>query len=264
MNYIESDKLLFVLASPGGGGHRLGRLVSCLNNVHWYSHAFNGLQPYDVSYNNIVNGKDISPYHFDRLYNNRIIPVVGERLERYFDSADHDKVYKLWNDYMNTTDIDQILSNKYLLYVLHDNPADILNRFPNCKIINLIDVDIESTADRYIKTTALFPIHINSINPRPWYINAFNKKITELCSMVDKPTYRDYWAYITYNTLYVDDYVMEYKDYVIKIITEHNNSLITDYRVMNTTWESIDVDELIQFINAVSIDSNYTKLLAAI
>ena len=264
MNYTESDKLLFVLASPGGGGHRLGRIVSCLDNVYWYSHEFNGLNPYDVSYNNVVNGKDISPYHFDRLHKNKILPVVGERLERYFDSADYDEVYDLWNNHMDSAGIDQIMENKYVLYVLHDKPENILKRFPNCKIINLVDIDIELTADRYMNTTALFPIHINSIVPKPRYINTFNEKLIELRSVTSKPTYRDFWAYTKYNTLYVTDYDMEYKKYVIKIITEHNNSSITDYRVTNITWEGMEVLKLIQFCNSQSIDSNYTKLLTTI
>jgi hypothetical protein len=162
---------------------------------------------------------------------------------------------------MHGTGIDQIIANKYVLYVLHDTAVDILRRFPNCKIVNLIDVDIESTADRYMKTTALFPIHINTIVPNPWYVNAFNKKLIEVCSVTTKPTYRDFWAYDTYKTLYVDDYDMEYKKYVSKLIRKHNGSLITDHRVMNTTWESMDILKLIEFFNASLIDEKYTRLL---
>lgn len=260
MDYLNSNKLLFVLANQGSGGHRLGRIISCLNNVYWYSNELNGKNPYDVFYNNIVNGKNISPYHFDRLYNGVNLPVVGERLERYYELLDYDQVYSLWNDYMNTIpDLDNVLTNNYLLYVLHENPSNILKRFPNSKIINLIDIDINFVVNRYIETTALFPICINNIIPKPWYNNLFNQQLIELREICDNPTYRDYWAYINYNTIYLKNYELQYRKYVEEIIQPREE--LIHKSVLNITWSSINMDELMKFTKSMSIDENYKLLI---
>jgi hypothetical protein len=260
MDYINTDKLLFVLANQGAGGYKLGRIIACLDNVYWYSNELNGNNPYNVFYNNIVNGKNISPYHFDRLYNNINLPVIGERLERYFNLSDYDLVYSRWNEYMNTIEgLDKILNNNYLLYVLHENPSTILSRFPNSKIINLIDSDINFVVDRYIETTALFPICINNIIPAPWYNTLFNQKLIKLCKICSNPTYRDYWAYITYNTKYFTEYEIQYRKYVSSIVQPREE--LVHKNVLNITWDSMDIVKLIDFTKSTLIDVNYNLLI---
>jgi hypothetical protein len=60
---FNNTNYLFILANQGAGGHRLGRIISCFNNVYWYSSKHNGEHPWDVFFTEAVSGKNISQYH---------------------------------------------------------------------------------------------------------------------------------------------------------------------------------------------------------
>ena len=44
------NNLLFISFEQGGGGHKIGRVLSCLPNVYWYSHKDNGINPWNVHF----------------------------------------------------------------------------------------------------------------------------------------------------------------------------------------------------------------------
>jgi hypothetical protein len=272
MNYTDSDKLIFILASPAGGGYRLGRILCCFDNVFWYEAIRNGKYPWRIFPSDVVKGKDISSFHFDRRTATNMIPLVGERIERFWNTDDLDTFYStVWNNQMTAAGADNIInSNKSLVWVLHDTADYVLSRFPNAKVINLVDSDIEYVIDRYLKTTALFPITIENKNLKPLYINDHAMLLDELVEVRSttslkniEPTYRDFWAWENKQQLeYTEDLDDEYKSYVSNLLTaQHAERIKESPSYINVTWDNLDIDLIKSFINATAIDENYKLLL---
>lgn len=266
MDFINSNRLLFVVASAGGGGHRLGRIISCIDNVYWYADKkTNGINPWDIFLTDSVKGKNISPYHFDRITPKNIIPLLGERAERYWFEFDVDQFYtQVWSQSMYAAGADEIInSGKYVLWVVHDTPQYLLARFPNAKIINLVDKDIDTVIERYLKTTALFPIVINNKSIKPDYLNDFSLSIEELKAINPSPTYRDFWAWNQYTLpVYIDKLNVEYKSYVSNMLNKQNAERIKENpKYINVTWDDLNIDSIIKYLDATSINKNYIDLL---
>ncbi len=273
MDYVNSDRLLFITASAGAGAHRFGRIISCIDNVYWYANdKRNGSMPWDVFPTDAVKGKDISRYHFDRLVTNdpapstkNMIPLAGERIERFWNESDIDEFYKTkWSLVMNEVGADKIInSGKYLLWILHDSPQYLLNRFPNAKIINLIDTDIDYVIRRYMKTTALFPINIINKNIKPDYINSHAQSINDLMNFNPSPTYRDYWSWNKFKKpVFQNEMETLYAQYVTKMLTEqHIERIKENPKYLNVTWDNLDINTILNYLNAKSIDNNYVDLL---
>lgn len=266
MDYINSDRLLFVVASAGGGGHKLGRIISCIDNVYWYlDKDTNGLNPWDIFYTNLIKGKTISPYHFDRTIGKHVIPLIGERAECYWNKDDIDVFYKkIWTTAMETAGASKIIeTGKYLLWVLHDTPQYLISRFPNSKIINLIDENIDIVIDRYLKTTALFPITINNKNIKPDYINDYACKLKELKEINPAPSYRDFWSWDFHSEpVYIDELYLEYRKYVSSMLSvQYQHRIKENPKYINITWDNLNIDFIVNYLNAKSINKNYIKLL---
>lgn len=265
MDYINSDKLIFVLASPAGGGYRLGRIVCCFNNVFWYEAIRNGKYPWRIFSSDQVKGKEISSYHFDRRTNSNMIPLLGERIERFWNSSDLDQLYSVnWTNEMDAAGAKEILeAGKSLVWVLHDTPEYLLSRFPNAKIINLVDDDINKVIDRYLVTTALFPINIENSKLKPGYENDHSKSIRELEAVRPNATYRDFWAWEnlqipTYNTT-MDD---AYKDYVSSMLKQQHLERIKNCpKYLSVSWDNLNIDSIKDFIGASTINENYISLV---
>lgn len=259
MDVKLSDKLLFIVANPGAGGHRLGRIVSCLDNVYWYSHENNGINPWDVSSNDIVSGKNISKYHYDRLINNTMVPLVGHRIERYWDHGDFEHYYRLWACGMETSGANSIMNNgQYISWVLHDQPDVLKNRFPNCKIIHLKDPD--DVLDRFMRTTALFPIHIRNTQYKPSYYSNFGSDIEHLIKYNSNPTHRDYWAWTIHGEpFYTSFYDIEYRDYIDLRLKQNTQMDIPG--VLNISWDNLSIEYIKSYLNSNSIDDNHNLLL---
>jgi hypothetical protein len=274
MDYTNSDRLLFVLASPAGGGYRLARIISCFDNVHWYSCQNNGLHPWSVYRADPKNpspspfkvkGRDISKYHFDRRTKNGMIPLLGERIEKFWEVDELDILYKEnWNnEFLTSRGADIVASGKYVLWVLHDIPTTLQNRFPNAKIISLLDDDPYEVITRYLTTTALFPFKIENKNLKPIVDNQVSKNLSELEKLNPNPTYRDYWAWTTkgiaeYSTLFKKDYTT----YVSSIIFHQRTEMSKENpKCLKVSWDSLDIDLIKNFIASESIDPNYIKLI---
>jgi hypothetical protein len=267
MDYANSDKLIFILASPGGGGHRLGRIISCFNNVYWYHNkTHNGVTPWDVFYTELVKGKIISPHHFDRRTTKNMIPLMGERIEKFWaDEFVHILYETRWPDAMAAAGADEILNEgKHLVWVLHDTGDYLLSRFPNAKIINLVDPGVELIVDRYINTTALFPINIEnkSLKPIAGKESKFALSLAKLLDINPISTHRDYWAWLMHgDTVYSSVYDSEYRDYVATILTtQHIERIKKNPKYINVTWDNLDLELIKSFIGATSIDLNYKNL----
>jgi hypothetical protein len=272
MNYVNSDKLIFVIASPGGGGHRLGRIICCFDNVFWYEAIRNGKYPWRIFPSDAVKGKTISSFHFDRRTATNMIPLVGERIERFWNDNDLYTLYStVWDAQMDAAGAGEIInSNKSLVWVIHDTAEYILSKFPNAKIINLVDSNIDYIIDRYLKTTALFPIAIENKKLKPPYVNNHAKLLDELVEARSttllrnvEPTYRDFWAWENKQQLeYTNDLDDEYKSYVSNLLTQQHVERIKESpKYINVTWDNLNIDLIRRFINATSIDENYKSLL---
>jgi hypothetical protein len=274
MDYTNSDRLLFVLASPAGGGYRLARIISCFDNVHWYTSKGNGLYPWSVVRDNIskprlsaarVKGRNISKYHFDRRTENGMIPLLGERIEKFWEINELDIFYEEnWNnEFLISGGADITASGKYVLWVLHDIPTTLLNRFPNAKIISLLDDDPYEVIRRYLTTTALFPFKIENRNLKPVVDNQVSDNLLELEKLNPNPTYRDYWAWTTkgvadYSTVFNEDYIKYVSDIIFHQQTEMSKE---NPKCLKVTWDSLDIDLIKNFIASESIDPNYIKLI---
>jgi hypothetical protein len=271
MNYINSDRLLFVCASPAAAGYRLGRIISCLDNVYWYQSIRNGKYPWSVNIKELppnhigVVGRDISKYHFDRRTKKNMIPLVGERVDRFWDDNDTDSYYNnVWVNLMTVAGADDIISQgKYILWIVHDAPSILLNRFPNCKIINLLDDNINDVAARYLTTTSLYPINIKNPHIKPSYNSKFSQLLMSLEQFNQNPTHADFWAWTNHNVLkYTDSFKTEYHMQIIRELSELNRlKEVTHDRCLNLSWKTFNVDDIINFCKASSIDNNYKSLL---
>jgi hypothetical protein len=265
MDYNNSDKLIFVLASPAGGGYRLGRIISCFDNVFWYEAIRNGKYPWRIFSSDQVKGKDISPYHFDRRTNINMIPLLGERIERFWNNQDLSELYNVnWSKEMDAAGAGDILvSGKSLLWVLHDTPEYLLGRFPNAKIINLYDENVTDVINRYLITTALFPISIENVKLKPDYENAHAAAIKKLEVLNPKPTYRDFWAWENKGVpVFEDSMVEEYKEYISVMLTDqHTKRIVKSPKYLSVSWDSLNIDTIKEFIGASSIDANYVSLI---
>lgn len=260
-NIFDSQNFLFILASPGAGGHRLGRIISCINNVYWYTHTKNGEKPWDVFFNNSVSGKSISQYHYDRLVGEMgSVPLVGERIERWWNIEDHNNFYNnVWAK--EIIKFQKILEDQYIHWVLHDVPENLLTRFPNSKIISLIDNDVRAVANRHIATTSKFPCYYHHSNLKPSYLNEHASMATALHNIKPDATERDLWIFKNYKVS--ANYEKDYEESVYnKILTDNavRNSF-EDPRHKKITWESLDLSQVIDFLKADTIDSNYKFLI---
>jgi hypothetical protein len=264
MDYKNSDRLLFICASAGNGGHRLGRIVSCAENVYWYSHANNGIHPWDAERNNIIKGKDISQYHYDRLLPLGVVPLVGERVEKYWSEDDVDYYYSVvWPKLMQSVNADQILEHHFLTWVVHDAPKNIRSRFPNSKIINLIDDDVDSVALRYFQTTSLFPAKIENTDIKPSsYLSNFSKLIKDVETKNLKPSIRDLWCFqkhneFFYNPIYDQEYLTDIKLELADLDAKKNSPVSNS---LSLTWARLDIRSIESYLNS-KLNENFKHLI---
>jgi hypothetical protein len=257
-NYFDSDKYLFILANEGAGGHRLGRIVSCINNVYWYTGPTNGKDPWDIFSSDGVAGKNISPYHYDRLVEDATVPLVGERIERWWNPGDISHFYNhVWANRIKNQSFQTVMETQYLHWILHDTPEVLHRRFPNAKFISLIDNDIDTVTERYLETTAKFPVNLKMADVRPKYLNQHAKLVKAVSNLYKNPTEKDLWD------IYNIGSKKSYRDSVRARLEDNNKkrSEYTSNRYLKVSWESFDPQQIVDFLKADSIDDQWNKLL---
>lgn len=262
---IQSNKLLFVCANPGAGGYRLGRIISCLDNVFWYSNGRNGKDPWTVYKNDRVAGKTISQYHYDRYIGYQMVPLVGERIERYWDKNDLDNYYNnVWSEYMLSSGASAIAKNNmYITWIVHDLPEYVLSRFPNAKVINLVDDNASSTIDRYLETTALFPIILRNENIKPKYKTDYARLVDSLTEKNEFATYRDLWALQNKKEFsYSLEFDQEYKKYITDVFLKlHFEKTKINSSYLSVNWSLFNIDEIKSYLGSSFVDKNYCSLM---
>jgi len=266
MDYINSNRLLFICAFPGGSGYRFGRLISCFTNVYWYANRRNGDVPWQFVFNKEVKGKAISPYHYDRRTSKNMIPLVGERVEKYWNTLDIDQYYtSTWTSLMEAAGANQLIDqDQYISWIVHDTPEHLSRRFPNSKIINLIDNDIDSIVERYKETTALFPVSLENSYIKPSYKNDYAVSLDELEKINSQPSYKDLWAWQTFK---IPKYFKKLDSAYTADLSEFMQNLGEQKQVQDTenilsvSWQDLDIEVIKNFIGADLVDPNYVELL---
>ena len=239
---IDHKNYLFILANPGAGGHRLGRGISSLDSVYWYSCGRNGISPTDVYPSNNVIGKTISHNHYDRVVGTQMVPLVGERIEQWWNTDDLDFFYKeVWTSQM--IKFSKVLETQYLHWILHDNnPMHLLTRFSNAKIISLIDTDMPAVVNRYLETTSVFPAYYRMVNLRPAYLTQYSQDVETLEQLRPHATLQDLWEYQNPNGIY--------KQFVKNKLEEDNNQRlkVNHPRHLTVTWDGLNLKTIEDFL----------------
>jgi hypothetical protein len=195
-----------------------------------------------------------------------MIPLVGERVEKYWNSADLDQYYiSIWAGLMEVAGAEQLMDQEqYISWVVHDSPNQLLKRFPNSKIINLIDNDVDSIVERYKETTALFPVSIENSYIKPSYKNDYVVTLEELKRINAHPSYKDLWAWQTFK---IPKYFKKLDTAYTAHLSEFMQNLSEQKQVQDTenilsvSWQDLDIAVIKNFIEADSIDPNYVELL---
>lgn len=243
-----NSKLLIINSLSGGMGHRLGRIMSCYDKVHWYSHPNNGYHPWEFASTDAVRESAFSKYHYDRILpDGKHLPLIGSRIEKYWDNK-----YWLenWYDLISVMD----LPDGYLTYVVHDSPMYVRDRFPESIIINLIG-DPMSATKRHMATSAKFRIDYAMDDQLPRYRSEWVKTRDRLLVSNPSATVEDLWIYSNGGTS------EDYEAYVLASNRDANLRNIDESAFANITveWDSFDPNSHVDLLGA--IDERYAMLM---
>jgi hypothetical protein len=234
---ITGENLIIISFENGGGGHRLGRILCSLPDVYWYSHPDNGTHPWNVHFEHTnIRQRYVSRFHFDRLVPNGMLPPTHDYVSKFI--TDEDTYYNkyFYPKFLDMGGVD-ILNEYKLLLVSHALPNILHKRFPDAKIINLIG-DSNAIAERYLKTTALFPAYLK-LKWLDGENTEYGKKLKHIAETIgNKFTVRDIWAFEKYNTEFHSTHENEYKDYVYNLVDSN-----MEKRISHSNSNCINVDK---------------------
>lgn len=239
-----SNDIIFVSFEQGGGGHKLARVLCALPDIYWYSNPHNGMSPWNVHFNRTdIRQRLISKYHFDRTSEWGFIPPTHDYVKSFIPSVT--AYYEMWIKQYNKLDIK--LDGRKLIICTHSLPSELLEYFPNCKIINMIG-DPTIIAHRYINTSALFPafLRLDWINGSETTHGKHLRSVGE--QLGNDYTVRDLWAYDNHNSLFTNEMIAEYYNTVL-IHTTKRMSKRTNFWDINTmNTQDINYNTIKQFI----------------
>jgi hypothetical protein len=219
---------IFVSYEYGGGGHRLARKICCLPGFYWYSTKGNGKNPWNVSSwrklpdeSFLKSVRKIASAHYSQMTPDGILPFDHSVGKEWI--PDEDQYYNLFSSRFESSNGLEILNSKKLVYISHSIPDSILKRFPNSKIINLVDDPVKIT-ERYMYTTALFPANFSIAFQ--WIPNLQETSAFKMHSENEKKfkkdyTMRDLWSISNFGTLWVDDYLGQYYQEILQRMTKN-------------------------------------------
>ena len=223
--------ILFVSFEPGAFGHRLARTLCTLPRFYWYSDARNGKNPWNVHFDNTeILQRSISPYHFDRITPNGMLPPTHDYVRDFIPDA---REYYAEHFLPQWIKVKAQEIKQDIVYCSHSLPQDLLEHFPESKIINIV-LPPDGVALRFMNTSAKFPGWLK----HDWMggrDTEHGKRLQIIGGELGKKfTVRDIWAWENYGTEYYSDYYMEYYDWIYKNIQANTaeRSRITDERVL--------------------------------
>jgi len=240
--------LLIINSLPGSGGHRLGRIFSCYDSVHWYSHDCNGDYPWTFKKNDTVKEAEFSKYHYDRILKDHVyVPTIGGRIKKYWDN---EFWFRNWHRIMSNLP----LPNGYLTFIVHDNPKYLRRLFPESIIVNLIS-NPEEASERHLNTSANYRIDYKLKGQLPNYRSKWVKARDELLKINPNATEKDIWMY--QNNSSYQDYCKHIKIEIQK--KNELNILEKSYADITLSWYNFDPLKYQEILGP--INENYNLLL---
>ena len=177
---FEHDKFLFIAFEQGAGGHNFGRhLANDNGDVYWYSCKENGIVPLDTSINEYSTSRRIiSPNHFDRIVNGKMLPPLFNVIESYYN--DIEEYYPLFKKlFIERGGLEIMENGQYIMYPVHVTKSKIKAKFPNARIEEIIPNNIDEVVEHYLNTVAKFPAYLKLTDFRPDYLTPYAKKLEE-------------------------------------------------------------------------------------
>ena len=242
---MNGANLLIINALQGGGGHRLGRIFSCFNDVYWYAHDNNGWNPWEFALNKKVIEATFAKSHYDRILSDGSrVPLIGSRIEKYWDN---EFWYYNWLSIMSTLN----LPDQYITYVVHDSPKYLRRLFPKSYIVNLIGDPADAT-EHHMNTSAKFRIDYKFKGQLPNYKSEWVILRDSLIKINNRTTAQQAWEHAHPHE--------KYYDYILKDNTDSNKKNIKekDYANVNVEYKSFD-PTIIEDLG--SLDVNYKRLM---
>ena len=245
---IKNYKILIINTTQGSGGHRLGRIISCFDNVHWYSHPNNGIYPWKFSTTREIAEIFFTKYHYDRILpDNSVIPLIGSRIEKYWDNQ---RWFDNWHKIMET----KSLPDEYLTIVVHDSPQYLRNLFPTSLIVNLLEDPVTAT-ERHLALSVNYRINYKFKDQIPAYKSKWVLLKDELLKINPSATEKDLWIYKNNSN------ENDYKKATLEEIQDKYNKNIKeqDYADITLRWETFNLREHEQLLG--NLDLKYKELI---
>lgn len=148
MNFVT-----IVTAMSGHGGHAAARTIAENNSDYrWYNHPKN-----EATSLEIFPELKIAPNHFRKRFSNR------EHFPHMFDRIDSFLIDKKAYYNLIEPEIYKISQGKKLVYVCHETPDKIRDRYPKLKIIQILPTEkcLINVIDRHMKTHMIYPLQEN-------------------------------------------------------------------------------------------------------
>ena len=236
---LDESRIIFISFEQGCGGHKLGRVLSCLPDVYWYSHKDNGANPWNVYFKNSdIRQRHISRYHFDRLVPNGSLPPIHDYVKDFIPDEEH-YYTRFFYPRFEKMGGNMIIKKNRIIICTHELPEKLLKRFPNAKVLNLID-DEYKTGERYLHTTAVFPGFLKM----KWLDGEnteYGKKLRTIAKEIGPDfTIRDIWAWDKYKLKFNDKHHIEYSmniHDIIRINMRKRRHLPPHYKNLSNIYE---------------------------
>jgi len=211
--------IIFVSFENGGGGHKLGRVLSTLPEVYWYSNYNNGISPWNVHFTDTsIMQRNVSRWHFDRLVPKGMLPPTHDYV-KYFVPDPNEYYCNYFDPEFERMGGKEILKTQNLIYCSHEMPNELALRFPDAKVLNIIDDPLQ-VAVRYMETTSLFPAYLKC----KWLDGentGYGKHLASIAKEFGKGfTVRDLWCHDKFDDMYYPEYANEYQQFVVNMIDD--------------------------------------------
>ena len=240
-----SKRIVFVSFEHGGGGHRMARVVATLPQMYWYSCKENGIHPWNTYFKETsIRQRYVTPAHFDRIVPDGKLPPTHDYVKDFFECKD--TYYKLFAKKFSQVAPD---TDKKFVYCTHSLPDELMHYFPNSKVLNMCNVEVDKLVERYLKTTALFPGYVR----QKGLVEEDNNYLLYLEKMKSAKkdfTVQDLWAQQTYKTMYNDAYIDTYKNTLVDMFKSNMSTRVNCFynNVLNV-HSYVNYKEIKSFLN---------------
>ena len=200
MSIFDSSNWLFISFEQGAGGHRLARELAEKPDVYWYAHPDNDLEETEIHQRTYG-----SMHHFNRYVPGGHLPPPYDYVKDYIDEEEY--YAEIFEPKFIEAGGDTLLQEYKLPYCTHLLPQEIIQRFPNAQIVNIVQ-DPKVTAKRFMDVASLFHGFIKFKD----FLPSDNHRVQFLQRIYDIKkdfTLRDVWAMDTHKELYSDAMYIE-------------------------------------------------------